>query len=77
MKVLLNSALLNWRFKVTSTNNHINNYELDELPIIELSLITDEILKQDEVKQNRAICSLYGLRKDEVDFIIRQHYETI
>ena len=77
MKVLLNSALLNWRFKVTSTNNHINNYELDELPIIELSLITDEILKQDEVKQNRAICSLYGLRKEEINFIIRQHYETI
>ena len=77
MKVLLNSALLNWRFKVTSTNNHINNYELDELPIIELSLITDEILKQDEVKQNRAICSLYGLRKDEINFIIGQHYETI
>lgn len=77
MKVLLNSALLNWRFKVTSSNNHINNYELDELPIIELSLITDEILKQDEVKQNRAICSLYGLRKEETNFIIRQHYETI
>lgn len=77
MKILLNSALLNWRFKVTSTNNHINNYELDELPIIELSLITDEILKQDEVKQNRAICSLYGLRKEEINFIIRQHYETI
>jgi len=77
MKVLLNSALLNWRFKVTSTNNHINNYELDELPIIELGLITDEILKQDEVKQNKAICSLYGLNKEEINFIIRQHYETI
>lgn len=77
MKVLLNSALLNWRFKVTSTNNHINNYELDELPIIELSQITDEILKQEEVKQNKSICSLYGLKKEEINFIIRQHYETI
>ena len=77
MKVLLNSALLNWRFKVTSTNNHINNYELGELPIIELGLITDEILKQDEVKQNQSICSLYGLKKEEINFIIRQHYETI
>lgn len=77
MKVLLNSALLNWRFKVTSTNNHINNYELDELPIVELSLITDEILKQEEVKQNIAICSLYGLKRDEINFIIRKHYETI
>jgi hypothetical protein len=77
MKVLLNSALLNWRFKVTSTNNHINNYELDELPIIDLNLITDEILKQEEVKQNTTICSLYGLKKEEINFIIRKHYETI
>jgi len=30
---LLNSCLLNWRFKLTSTNNHINNYELGALPI--------------------------------------------
>ncbi len=30
---LLNSFILNWRFNVTSTNNHINNYELDDLPI--------------------------------------------
>lgn len=77
MKILLNSALLNWRFKVTSTNNHINNYELDELPIIELSLITDDVLKQDKINQNKSICSLYGLKKEEINFIIRQHYETI
>lgn len=30
---LLNSFILNWRFKLTSTNNHINNYELGSLPI--------------------------------------------
>ena len=29
----LNSNLLNWRFKLTSSNNHVNNYELDDLPI--------------------------------------------
>lgn len=77
MKVLLNSALLNWRFKVTSTNNHINNYELDELPIIDLNLITNSVLNMAEVKRNRKICSLYGLTKVETDFIISQHYETI
>ena len=77
MKVLLNSALLNWRFKITSTNNHINNYELDELPIIGMNLITDEILKKEEIEQNKAICSLYGLKNEEINFIIRQHYETI
>ena len=30
---LLNSRLLNWIFKATSTNNHVNIYELDNLPI--------------------------------------------
>ena len=29
----LNSTLLNWFFKKTSTNNHVNIYELDDLPI--------------------------------------------
>ena len=32
---IMNSYLLNWRFKISSGNNHINNYELDELPILE------------------------------------------
>lgn len=77
MKALLNSALLNWRFKVTSTNNHINNYELDELPMIDLGLITTEILGLDDVKRNESICSLYGLKDKEIKFIISQHYETI
>ncbi len=77
MKALLNSALLNWRFKVTSTNNHINNYELDELPMIDLGLITADILGLDEVKRNESICSLYGLKDKEIKFIISQHYETI
>jgi Alw26I/Eco31I/Esp3I family type II restriction m6 adenine DNA methyltransferase len=30
---LLNSSFHNWRFKVTSTNNHISNNELDDLAI--------------------------------------------
>jgi len=30
----LNSSLAEWRFRITSTNNHINNYELDDMPLI-------------------------------------------
>jgi Alw26I/Eco31I/Esp3I family type II restriction m6 adenine DNA methyltransferase len=30
---LLNSSLMNWRFKLTSTNNHVSNAELGTLPI--------------------------------------------
>lgn len=29
---ILNSSLINWRFKATSTNNSVNNYELENLP---------------------------------------------
>jgi len=30
---LLNSELINWYFKLTSSNNHINNYEIDNFPV--------------------------------------------
>lgn len=30
----MNSSLIEWRFRITSTNNHINNYEIDEFPLI-------------------------------------------
>ncbi len=30
---LLNSSLINWFFKLNSSNNHINNYEIDNFPI--------------------------------------------
>ena len=30
---LLNSVLLDWRFNLTSTNNNVNGYEVESLPI--------------------------------------------
>lgn len=30
---LFNSKIINWLFKLTSTNNHINNYEIDNFPV--------------------------------------------
>lgn len=30
---IFNSPLINWYFKLSSSNNHINNYEIDEFPI--------------------------------------------
>ena len=32
MLAILNSSVMNWRFKITSTNNHVNIYELETLP---------------------------------------------
>jgi DNA-cytosine methyltransferase len=30
---LLNSSIMNWYFKLQSSNNHINNYEIDTFPV--------------------------------------------
>lgn len=30
---VFNSSIINWYFKLSSTNNHINNYEIDEFPV--------------------------------------------
>lgn len=30
---LLNCSIMNWFFKLKSSNNHVNNYEIDEFPI--------------------------------------------
>lgn len=44
----LNSEILNWRFKLTSSNNHVNNYELDDLPI-PINAPQDKILRLNEI----------------------------
>lgn len=65
MFFILNSELLNWRFKITSSNNHINNYELDELPIVDL-----DSFELDDFSNNETICKLYGLTKMETNYIL-------
>ena len=75
---ILNSELLNWRFKITSSNNHINNYELDELPIVDLDSFELSDFSKDET--NETICKLYGLTKTETNYILvnnKKKAETI
>ena len=67
---LLNSELLNWRFKVTSSNNHINNYEIDEFPIFELENIDLGSFKNDKYQDEVNIYRLYGLDEDEINYIL-------
>lgn len=67
---ILNSELLNWRFKITSSNNHINNYELDELPIVNMENIELSDFSKDENSKNEIICELYGLTKEETNYIL-------
>lgn len=79
---ILNSDLLNWRFKITNSNNHISNYEIDDLPIkepsdkelSELEKITLEILKyensEERIKKlNSIVYKIYKLKKSEIDYI--------
>lgn len=37
---ILNSAVAEWRFRLTSSNNHVNNYEIDQIPLPASSHIT-------------------------------------
>ncbi len=39
---LLNSSLWEWRFRLTSTNNHVNSYEIDSMPIPPNAFATSE-----------------------------------
>lgn len=50
---LLNSSIINWYFKLISSNNHINNYEIDMFPVPlkfkrkkEISAMVKEYLKK-------------------------------
>lgn len=70
LHLLLNSSLLNWRFKLTSTNNHINNYELDELPIVNLEKVNADLQFQNQSELDHYVCALYGLTETETNIII-------
>ena len=66
---ILNSSLLNWRFKITSSNNHINNYELDELPMVDLDRFDVNEFANDEKQSDELVCQMYGLNKSETKYI--------
>lgn len=85
---ILNSLLLNWRFKVTNSNNHISNHELSELPIvipthndrIEIEGLVDRIKKfnkgEDIYRLNMKVFSLYNLNQVEADYVLGKHHKT-
>ena len=84
---VLNSLLLDWRFKITNSNNHISNYEIAELPIVipsedqktEIENLVKKIRKnkneEDIAKLNIEIFKLYQLTKDEIRFILGKYKE--
>ncbi len=86
---VLNSLLLNWRFKVTNSNNHISNYELAELPIVipnkkdkkEVEKLVLRIREENDLNAvyelNMKIFDLYGLTKEEIDYVLGKHEKTV
>ena len=48
---LLNSSLWEWRFRLTSTNNHVNSYEIDSMPMPRISFTTPEQERKERVDE--------------------------
>ena len=48
---LLNSSLWEWRFRLTSTNNHVNSYEIDSMPMPPVSFTTPEKVRKERLEE--------------------------
>lgn len=82
---VLNSYLLDWRFKLTNSNNHISNYELFDLPLLkptnkeknEIEELAEELEKDYNIinlkKLNNKVFELYGLTENERNYIIKNY----
>lgn len=79
---LLNSKLLDWTFRTTSTNNHVNLYELVELPIPNEEVLdgelSDELVALVEKAEagcdvqtqiDQVVYQLYGLTDEEITLV--------
>ncbi len=75
---IINSTLIDWYFRKTSTNNHVNIYELEQIPIPKFDVnsqnklidIIDEIVSLKISNPNSDISAL----EKEIDSIIYQLY---
>src|SRR3989344_3535489 len=86
---VLNSMLLNWRFKITNSNNHISNYELAELPIIipsisdrnEIEKLVSLIKNTDDQESiyqlNTKVFELFGLDEEEINYVLGKHEKLV
>ena len=80
---VLNSELINWRFSLTNTNNHVSNRELTQLPIVDLrnsesrelaTMLIDEVkrLKTNEIvpRIEALVFAIYGFSsKDSAEIL--------
>ena len=85
---LFNTKIINWLFKLTSSNNHVNNYEIDCFPVPlktkelkEISILTQKYLKEQDEKIIEKIEELanlaYGLEKITEEYCAGKNDEYI
>ena len=81
---ILNSELINWRFELTNTNNHVSTRELSQLPIPEIDAISKDHLNGlvSGVKSVRSsnggsytgidsiVFSIYGFSKNDAKIVL-------
>ncbi len=56
---LLNSSLWEWRFRLTSTNNHVNAYEIDSMPIRRIYFATPKEEREKLVEEGKQLYEKY------------------
>ena len=75
---IINSQVIDWYFRKTSTNNHVNIYELEQLPIPKASIeqqkpIVELINKIMEKKQSNSAADISMLER-EIDRLVYKLY---
>lgn len=83
---LLNSNLLDWRFRLTNSNNHVSNYEIHELPIpipkkeemSKLINVTKKIIKDSKNKElmkelNNIVYNIFNLTNEEIKYLSNKY----
>jgi len=85
---LLNSLVLDWRFKITNSNNHVSNYEISELPIAIPSASQKETIEKlvknnqkfpstvNKARLNMEIFKLYQLDDTETSYILDKYTDN-
>ena len=83
---LLNSSLLNWFFRKQSTNNNVNVYELNALPIkrieknfeksiLDILELIEKLTRENDYKRDTSVTSALEVLMTKIDQIIYTAYE--
>ena len=66
---LLSSSLWEWRFRLTSTNNHVNAYEIDGMPFPQFRFTTPKTKRVSHLAKAKQLCQ-HGLNDGKPDAVL-------